>query len=226
MYEKAKGDVIVLKWSSHKALLPFSFSTIVFYKQATVCQFSMASVSTQKACTSSSSSSSSTPLWEHDVFLSFYGEDTRKNFTDHLYTSLKQKGINAYRDNEKLEQGTPIASGLMKAIEESKYAIIVISENYAFSKWCLNELVKILECMKDKGLRILPVFYHVNPSDVGNQRETFEKAFLKHKEDPEVSIEKIRKWRAALTEVSKICGRHLIDTYRFTFYSSGDLENF
>lgn len=203
----------MLKWSSHKALLPFSFSTIVFYKQATVSQFSMASVSTQKACTSSSSSSSSTPLWEHDVFLSFYGEDTRKNFTDHLYTSLKQKGINAYRDNEKLDQGTPITSGLMKAIDESKYAIIVISENYAFSKWCLNELVKILECMKDKGLRVLPVFYHVNPSDVGNQRETFEKAFLKHKEDPEVSIEKIQKWRAALTEVSKICGRHLIDSY-------------
>ncbi|XP_065619045.1 disease resistance protein RUN1 [Quercus suber] len=133
---------------------------------------------------------------KYDVFLSFYGEDTRKNFTDHLYTSLKQKGINAYRDNEKLEQGTPIASGLMKAIEESKYAIIFISENYAFSKCCLKELVKILECMKDKGLRVLPVFYHVNPSDVGNQRSLLRKRSL--------SIKKTRSYESEdIQEITK-----------------------
>ncbi|XP_050251162.1 TMV resistance protein N-like isoform X1 [Quercus robur] len=173
----------------------------------------MASMCTQKACTSFSSSSSSNPLWKYDVFLSFYGEDTRKNFTDHLYATLKQKGINTYRDNENLEQGKPIASGLMKAIEESKYAIIVLSKNYAFSKWFLNELVKILECMKDKELKVLPVFYHVNPSDVGNQRETFGKACLKHEEDRKVSIEQIQKWRTALKEVSKIRGWHLLDSH-------------
>ncbi|KAL4594440.1 hypothetical protein ACB092_12G021100 [Castanea dentata] len=173
----------------------------------------MASMSTQKACTSSSSSSSSNPIWKYDVFLSFYGEDTRKNFTDHLYANLKQKGINTYRDNENLEQGKPIDSGLMKAIEESKYAIIVLSKNYAFSKWCLNELVKILECMKDKKLKVLPVFYHVDPSDAGNQRENFGKAFLKHEEDRKVSIEQIQKWRTALKEVSKIRGWHLLDSY-------------
>ena len=172
----------------------------------------MASISTQKVCTSSSSSSSSsTPLWKYDVFLSFYGEDTRKIFTDHLYATLKQKGINVYRDNENLEGGKPIASGLMKAIEDSQYAIIILSKNYAFSKWCLNELVKILECMKEKGQKVLPVFYHVNPSDVGNQRETFEKAFLKYEEDRKVSIEQMQEWRTALKEVSKIRGRHILD---------------
>ena len=171
----------------------------------------MASMSTQKACTSSSSSSSSNPLRKYDVFLSFHGKDTRKNFTDHLYTTLKQKGINTYRDDENLEKTKPIASGLMKAIEESKYAIIVLSENYALSKWCLNELVKILECMKDKELKVLPIFYHVNPSDVGNQRETFGKAFLKHEEDGEVSIKQMQKWRTALKEVSKISGWPLLD---------------
>ena len=99
----------------------------------------------------------------------------------------------------------------MKAIEESKNAIIVLSKNYAFSKWCLNELVKILECTKEKGLKVWPIFYHVNPSDVGNQRETFGKAFLKHEEDRQVSIEQIQKWRTALKEGSKIRGRHLTD---------------
>ncbi|KAF3957010.1 hypothetical protein CMV_017934 [Castanea mollissima] len=174
----------------------------------------MASMSTQKACTPSSSSlpsSSSTPLWKYDVFLSFYGLDTRKNFTDHLYANLKQKGINTYRDNENLEEGEPIASGLMKAIEESHYAIIILSKNYASSKWCLNELVKILECRKEKELIVRPIFYHVSPSDVGNPRKTFGEAFVKHEEDPKVSTEQVQEWETALKEVSKIRGRHLLD---------------
>ncbi|XP_050290597.1 TMV resistance protein N-like [Quercus robur] len=173
----------------------------------------MASFSTQKASISLSfSSSSSMSGKKYEVFLSFYGEDTRKNFTDYLYATLIQKGIIVFRDNEKLEDGKPIASGLMEAIEESQYAIIILSKNYAFSKWCLNELVKILECMKEKGLKVRPIFYHVNPSDVGNQRESFEKAFLKHEEDGKVREEQIKEWRSALKEVSKIRGRHLVDS--------------
>nr|XP_023896901.1 TMV resistance protein N-like [Quercus suber] len=171
----------------------------------------MTSMSTQKACASSSfSSSSSTSQWKHEVFLSFYGDDTRKNFTDHLYVALIQKGIIVYRDDEDLEEGKPIGSELMKAIEESKYAIIVLSKNYAHSKWCLDELVKILECMKEKGLKVRPIFYHVHPSDVGNQRKTFEEAFRKHKEEGKVSINQMHDWRTALEEVSKIKGRHLL----------------
>ncbi|XP_075647663.1 TMV resistance protein N-like [Castanea sativa] len=172
----------------------------------------MTSMSTQKACASLSSSSSASQ-WKHEVFLSFYWEDTRNTFTDHLHSALIQKGIIVYRDNVNLKEGKPIASELMKAIEESKNAIIILSKNYAFSKRCLNELVKILECKKEKGLKVLPIFYHVMPSDAGNQRETFGKAFLKHEEDRQVSTEQIQKWRTALKEVSKIRGRHLTDSH-------------
>ena len=65
--------------------------------------------------------------------------------------------------------------------------------------------------MKEKGLKVWPIFYHVNPSDVRNQRESFEKAFLKHEEDRKVRIEQIQEWRSALEEVSKLRGRHLVD---------------
>uniref|UniRef100_A0A7N2L0R4 TIR domain-containing protein n=1 Tax=Quercus lobata TaxID=97700 RepID=A0A7N2L0R4_QUELO len=41
----------------------------------------------------SSPSSSSTRQWKYDVFLSFRGEDTRNNFTDHLYVALQRKHI-------------------------------------------------------------------------------------------------------------------------------------
>jgi hypothetical protein len=111
-----------------------------------------------------------------------------------------------FRDDEKLERGKQISDELLKAIQESMYAIVVISKNYAFSKWCLNELAKIVECMKDTGLTILPIFYHVDPSHVRNQTETFAKAFDIHQKDLKVDIEMIQKWRAALREVGNISG--------------------
>ncbi|KAI9215660.1 hypothetical protein POPTR_T002968v4 [Populus trichocarpa] len=41
-------------------------------------------------------SSRSRPEGAYDVFLSFRGEDTRKTFTDHLYTALVQAGIHTF----------------------------------------------------------------------------------------------------------------------------------
>ena len=115
---------------------------------------------------SSSSFFSSTPSWKYDVFLSFRGEETRNTFTDHLYDALKKKGIITFRDEEKLEMGKSISSGLFKAIEDSRIALVILSKNYASSTWCLDELGKIINCMKEKGMTVLPVFYDVNPSDV------------------------------------------------------------
>ena len=100
---------------------------------------------------------------------------------------------------------------LMKAIRESKYAIIILSKNYAFSNWCLDEFANIVKCMKETALTVLPVFYHVNPSDVEHQTGVFAKAFAKYEEDPEVSIKKIKMWKSALREVGKISGWHLHD---------------
>ena len=54
---------------------------------------------------SPSPSSSSTRQWKYDVFLSFRGEDTCNNFTDHLYVALQRKDILIFRDEEELEKG-------------------------------------------------------------------------------------------------------------------------
>ena len=136
----------------------------------------MASMSTQE--TSSSPSTSSTPHWSYDVFLSFYGSDTRKTFADQLYTAMKDTGISVYRDSEELKQGTFIGPKLMKAIEESRYAITILSRNYASSSWCFNEVIEIVKCMKETRLTILPIFYHVKPSHVRNQTRTLKKSLL------------------------------------------------
>ena len=114
----------------------------------------------------SSSASTLTPRWKYDVFLSFRGEDTRNNFTDHLYAALQRKGIVTFRDEEGLEKGESISPALLKAIEESRFAIIILSKNYVSSSWCMEELAKMVRCRKETGLTILPIFYYVSPSDV------------------------------------------------------------
>ena len=130
------------------------------------------SMSTQGALPplpSFSSSSSSKSGWKYEVFLSFRSEDTRKSFTDHLFHALKKKGIFTFRDDEKLERGKSISEELLKAIKESRFAIVIFSENYASSRWYLDKLVHLVKCKNEIGLEIVPNFYHVNPSDVRHQ---------------------------------------------------------
>uniref|UniRef100_A0A7N2MIW2 TIR domain-containing protein n=1 Tax=Quercus lobata TaxID=97700 RepID=A0A7N2MIW2_QUELO len=127
--------------------------------------FSLASMSTQGASLLTSSSSSSR-RWIYDVFLSFRGKDTRNSFTDHLYVALQHTSIFTFRDNERLERGKSISPELLKAIEESRFAIVILSKTYASSICCLDELTKIIQCMKGKEMTVLPIFYEVDPSNV------------------------------------------------------------
>ena len=154
----------------------------------------------------SSSSISSTRKWKYDVFLSFNGEDTRNTATDFIYYALQQKGIRTFKDDEKLEKGKTIESELFKAIKESRYAVVILSKNYASSTWCLNELAEIIECKK-MGMTVLPIFYNVDPSHVRKQKGTFASDFVKHEE--KVNKETVEKWRYALRQVADIGGWHV-----------------
>ena len=95
----------------------------------------------------------------------------------------------------------------MKTIEESRISIAVFSKNYAHSKWCLDELAKIMECRKEKQQIVLPVFYHVDPSDVRKQTGSFGEAFSIHEKN--VDAEKVQRWRDSLTDASNLSGHHV-----------------
>ncbi|KAG6676630.1 hypothetical protein I3842_15G161500 [Carya illinoinensis] len=157
---------------------------------------------------SSSSSSSVTSLRCYDVFLSFRGDDTRNTFTAHLYHALSQKGICTFIDEDELKRGDEISPALLQAIEGSRISIIVLSTNYASSTWCLDELLKILECKKSKQQIVLPVFYYIDPSDVRYQRRSFGEVLAKHAEKLNVDM-KLQLWKEALREVANLSGYHL-----------------
>ncbi|KAL8227930.1 hypothetical protein R6Q57_015514 [Mikania cordata] len=150
----------------------------------------------------SSSSCDQNKSYVYDVFLSFCGEDTRKNFVDHIYAALDQQGICTFKDDERLKKGRDISDDLLQSIEESRFYIIVFSKRYASSSWCLNELLKIMECHNTKDHTAFPVFYDVDPSEVRKQSGLVGEALAIHdKNDSEVG-----KWREALTEAANLAG--------------------
>ena len=90
----------------------------------------------------------------------------------------------------------------MTGVQTCALPIFVFSENYAKSRWCLDELVKIMQC-RTNGQLVLPLFYRVYPSEVRNQKgkvgealTVFEKKFKN----------KVQRWRAALTEAANLSG--------------------
>lgn len=156
-------------------------------------------------------SSYDTRQWKYDVFLSFHGDDNRVCFTDHLYAALKQEGINIFTEDVEFQKGSCIEPALLKAIGESRISVIILSGRYASSTWCLIELVEILKCREEKGQIVLPVFYHVHPSDVRHQKGSFEEAFAMHEERFKENLEQVQTWRSALTEVASLSGLDLQD---------------
>ncbi|CAJ2665830.1 unnamed protein product [Trifolium pratense] len=112
-----------------------------------------------------------------EVFLSFRGEDTRASFTSHLYEALRRAGITVFRDDDSLQRGDKISTSINRAIEESRISIIIFSRNYADSRWCLDELDRIMKSHRTTGKAVLPVFFDVDPSEVRHQKGAFGKAF-------------------------------------------------
>ncbi|XP_054780310.1 disease resistance protein RPV1-like isoform X3 [Prosopis cineraria] len=158
---------------------------------------------------------------KHDVFLSYRGEDTRASFTSHLYSSLCNAGINVFKDDVEIPRGNHISIELSQGIESSEISIIILSKRYAGSRWCLEELSKIMELHKRVGLVVLPVFYDVDPSDVRRLTSSFGEAF----EDLILRISpaeyEVFRWRIALREVGGIAGFVVFDSRN----ESEDIEN-
>lgn len=130
------------------------------------------------------------------------------NFVSHLEKALKTDGINVFID-EKSTRGEDITT-LFDRIEESKIALAIFSTHYTDSHWCLDELVKIKECVDLGKLVVIPIFYQVDTDDVKNLEGQFGKSFRElAKNDKD---EKTDKWSEALRVVTKKFGIVLTET--------------
>ncbi|CAI0375332.1 unnamed protein product [Linum tenue] len=188
-------------------LLPLLFF-FFFYKLKRSSESSNAASPSEPA---DSSSLPALPTGEFEVFLSFRGPDTRNSISDFLYTYLSRSKIRTFRGDEELRKGEDIGPGLVQAIHQSKIYIPIFSENYASSKWCLQELAKMVECCKgDKGHVVLPIFFYVDPSDVRHQTGPYKRAFEEYQN--KYAQNTIQEWKEALEKVGAMKGWHVTDS--------------
>lgn len=165
-----------------------------------------------ESCKSPTSSLNSVTFsGSYEVFLSFRGPDTRKGFADCLYHSLEKMGIHVFRDNEELPVGEKIKPSLTEAIKLSQIAIPIISKNYASSKSCLMELQQMLACREINKQMIIPIFYHVDISDVKHLTGSFGESFYELVKNERVGKERIDAWKKALRHIGEMKGLNLAE---------------
>lgn len=139
----------------------------------------------------------------YDVFLSFEGVETRNSFTSHLYVALCQKKMKTYVDF-RLDRGDGISPTTLTAIQQSKLAVVIFSESCASSSRCLDELVHIFQCQREKGQIVLPVFYDIDPLHVQKQQGSWATTFSVLEERYKDRMDKVHQWRNALTGVANL----------------------
>ncbi|KAK7349754.1 hypothetical protein VNO77_07390 [Canavalia gladiata] len=161
------------------------------------------------------------PQIKYDVFVNFRGVDIRQGFLGYLTQAFHQKQIHAFVDG-KLEKGDEIWPSLVTAIERSSISLTIFSGNYASSRWCLEELVKILECREKYGQTVIPVFYNVYPTTVRHQNGSYEKAFVEL--EKKYNLTTVQRWRHTLKKAADLSGIASFD-YRTEVELLGEIIN-
>ncbi|KHN46556.1 TMV resistance protein N isoform B [Glycine soja] len=119
-------------------------------------------------------------------------------------------------DENDIQRGEEIRATLEEAIKGSRIAITVLSKDYAYSSFCLDELKTILGCYREKTLLVIPVFYKVDPSDVRRLQGSYAEGLARHEERFHPNMED---WKKALQKVPELAGHHFKDGagYEFEF---------
>lgn len=151
------------------------------------------------------------------MFISYRGKDLRLTLVPHIKHHLKDSNVNVFTDSnaagEQLKE-------LFNHIKNSRIVIVIFSISYLESRWCLDELAEIRNCLLRKQLDfVLPIFYKVKTSHVEKQSGDFGKPFPSlQKKHPRL---RVLRWKKALKFVAKSIGlSYRENRYAYKFKSS------
>ncbi|XP_013623925.1 PREDICTED: vesicle-associated protein 1-4-like [Brassica oleracea var. oleracea] len=136
----------------------------------------------------------------NQVFVNFRGEELRCGFVSHLVEALQRHGINVFIDS--LERKGEDLINLFARIEESTIALVIFSERYTESIWCLDELLKIKQRADQGFLKVIPIFFNVEPVTVKQLRGAFGDQFRDREWEYRCDKPRTDRWKEALSSVS------------------------
>lgn len=107
-------------------------------------------------------------------------------------------------NDHRIERGHTIGPEAVRAIRDSQVSIVVLSNNYPSSSWCLDELVEILKFSEVSRQMVMPIYYNIDPSDARKQSGSFGSALMKTCEGQPEEVK--QRWSKALTYIASIAG--------------------
>lgn len=130
----------------------------------------------------------------------------KKGFASCLYYALKKRGIKTFLDMEELPKGEDVRKHMLEAAKSALIGVPIFTEEYGSSDWCLDELLKMIESMRNHQGKVIPVFFDVTPDDLRMKDGKFAKNFQDHLRTRNHKEEKIELWKDALREASWLDG--------------------
>lgn len=142
---------------------------------------------------------------QYQVFISHRGPDTKNNVASLIYHNLKPYGLRVFLDKEELRTGMTLSPAIRGAISSASVHLVIFSQNYAHSRWCLDELCWMLRSSHER--KFIPIFCDVEPWELRHtERGCYADAFHKHQQDGRVSPEVVEGWKEALREAAETKG--------------------
>lgn len=139
------------------------------------------------------------------LFVSFRGNELRNGFVSHVVKALEDARVNVFIDTHELKGRS--LENLFKRIDDSKIALVIFSDRFSESEWCLNEVARIDKRVKGGKLRVIPVFYRVNTTDVksftGKFGSCFEETVQRLSSEKRNTAES---WKSSVKSVSSNTG--------------------
>ena len=96
----------------------------------------------------------------HDVFISYASQE--ECIAAQLADKLQEVGVIVWFAKNNIKIGDNIKLSIEKGLQDSKYAIVILSENYLDKYWTNNELNALFELEEDGNKKILPLTYNLS----------------------------------------------------------------
>ncbi|CAN1745088.1 Disease resistance-like protein DSC1 [Linum perenne] len=118
--------------------------------------------------------------------------------------ALSNKQIRTFIDD--MLEKTRSIDELTSILQKSALSVVVFSEKFVDSSWCLDEVATIASRMAKFGHRVLPIFYNVDPSDMTGDSGSYATIIDDKYKAKSTYLEDKKRWKDALKDVANCAG--------------------